>query len=188
MIGTTRQRLTTLLLLLFVGVAGAIGYAVSNDQRSGNANPAAEQPPSGTGTVVGASPSASPRAPGGGQGGGQGGPSGVFSISGDAGSLVLGQPATLPLTITNPNPWPIQILTIDAAAGTPNGSPCPAAAFSVGSYRFRTGDAAVSAPARGTVRLDLTVELRDSLTQDQTGCRGATFPLTYTGTAVKTTR
>mgnify|MGYP006159843897 CR=1 FL=1 len=30
------------------------------------------------------------------------------------------RPATLPLTVTNPNPWPIRVLTIDTLVAAPD--------------------------------------------------------------------
>lgn len=183
MIETTRQRLATLLLLFFLGALGAIGFAVTSN-RGESGKPAADQPPSGNGTVVGAGPSASP-SPG---KPGNAGPSGVFSISGSVDQLVPGHPATLPLTITNPNPWPIQVLTIDASVGAPDGSPCPASTLSVGTYTYQAGAPKVSAPARGTTTMSIQVQLADSLTVDQSGCPGSTFPLTFTGTATMAAR
>ena len=183
MIDSLRPRLTVLLLLFSVGVAGAIGYAVNNARQG---TPAAGEQPSGTGTVVGAGPQSPSPNPSGGPGNAQG-PTGVFHIAGDVAGLVPGEPGTLPLTITNPNPWPIQVLTVDTAVGDPSGSPCPAGTLTVGTYTYANG-AKISAPARGTVTMSVPVLLQDSMAQDQSGCPASAFPLTYTGTAVKTNR
>lgn len=184
MITTNQHRLLVLSLLLFVGLAGAVGYAVSNSTQGGDktATPAAQNPPSGTGTVVGAKPTDPPG------NAGSPGPSGVFSISGTVGGLVPGAASTLHLTVSNPNPWPIQVLTLNTGVGAPNGSPCPASTLQVGDYTWHDGDAVVKAQAKSTVVVDVPVQLVDSLTQNQSGCPASTFPLTYTGTAVKTSR
>lgn len=180
---TTRARLAALLLPLSVGVAGAIGYAVNNSGDH-SANQAGGNQPTGTGTVA-ASPSP------GGSGQGQGnkppgtGPSGVFSISGQVGGLVPGAPKTLALTVDNPNPWPIQVLTLQTGVGTANHSPCPASTLVVGDYAYHNGDPVIRVAARGTTQVSVPVTLADSLTVDQSGCPSATFPLTFTGTATQ---
>ncbi|HWL38495.1 MAG TPA: hypothetical protein VNQ77_20070 [Frankiaceae bacterium] len=187
MIEQTRQRLMVLLLLFFVGVAGAVTYAATNESPR-KATPAADGQQTGTGTVVGGNGPQSPSPQPGGPGkGNPQGPNGVFYISGQVSGLIPGAPSTLPLTIENPNPWPIQVLTLDTGVSAPAGSPCPASTLNVGEYTYTNG-AKISAPARGTVVVNVPVELADSVTQDQSGCPGSSFPLTFTGTAVKTTR
>lgn len=185
MIDRTRQRLIVLLLFFFVGVAGAVTYATNNAAPK-KATPAADGEQTGTGTVVGGNGPQSPSPQPGGPGNAQG-PNGVFYISGQVSGLIPGAPSTLPLTIENPNPWPIQVLTLDTGVNAPASSPCPASTLTVGNYTYSSG-AKISAPARGTVVVNVPVELADSVTQDQSGCPGSSFPLTFTGTAVKTTR
>lgn len=185
MIEQTRQRLVVMLLLFFVGVAGAVTYAATTGAPN-KATPAADGQQTGTGTVVGGNGAKSPSPKPGGPGNAQG-PNGVFYISGQVAGLIPGAPSTLPLTIENPNPWPIQVLTLDTGVSAPNGSPCPASTLTVGTYTYSSG-AKISAPARGTVVVNVPVELADSVTQDQSGCPGSSFPLTFTGTAVKTSR
>jgi hypothetical protein len=182
MLETTRQRAAMVLLLFSLGAVGAVTFAITNSGR--NANPSSGNNPTGTGTVVGGNgaPTPQPGGPGNAQG-----PNGVFYISGEVQGLLPGAANVLPLTITNPNPWPIQVLTLDTGVSTPDGSPCPASALTVGTYTYTNG-AQISAPARGTVQVDVPVELADSLTEDMSGCPASTFPLTFTGTAVKTTR
>jgi hypothetical protein len=174
---TVRRRLMALLLPLSVGVAGAVGYAVSNHDAH-KANQAADSPSTGTGTV-GAKPSASP-APG-----EANGPKGEFFIAGTVAGLVPGSSGSVALTITNPNPWPIQVLTLNTGVGTPNGSPCRPTDLVVSDYTYSAGSPVVKAQARSTVQMSLPVTLVDSLTADQSGCRASTFPLTFTGTAEK---
>ena len=170
--GQPRRRLVLVLLLLSAGAAGAAGYALATRTKSGA--PAAGGEPSGTGTVIGGTPSPGPsgrpEAPG---------RAGVFSISGRVDGLVPGRPATLPLTVTNPNPWPIEIRTLDIGV-EPAGNGCPASLLEVGRYAF-TGGQSFAAPARGTVVVPVPVRLADSPAHDQSAC--ATFPLTFTGTA-----
>jgi len=177
--GQSRRRRLVLLLLLFsTGAAGAIAYAVVT-ARDEPAAPVAGGQQTGTGTVAGgATPS-----PGGTAAPGR--PAGSFTISGRVDGLLPGRPATLPLTVTNPNPWPIQVLTLDVGVNAPPGSPCPPGTVAAGRYAFGDGAPVVAAPARGSVVVAVPVELADSATQDQDGCRGTTLPLTLTGTAVR---
>lgn len=172
--GSRRRRLAVVLLLFSAGAAGALALTAS---RGEPARPAAGGPRNGTGTVVGG---ATPT-PGGGSAAPQ--PAGRFSISGSVDGLLPGRPATLPLTVTNPNPWPIQVLTLDAGVTAPPGSTCPVGTLAVGAYDHGDGDPAVTVPARGSVVVDVRVVFADSLTDDQTGCRGATLPLVLSGTA-----
>jgi hypothetical protein len=178
---TTRARLAALLLPLSVGVAGAIGYAVSNSGGHA-ANPAAGDQPSGTGTVA-ASPSPGGNGPG--NKPPSTGPSGVFSISGEVSGLAPGQSSTLSLTVNNPNPWPIQVLTLQTGVGTADRSPCPASTVAVADYHYNNGDPVVRVAAHGTTQVPVPIELTDSLIADQSGCPTAKFPLTFTGTAVQ---
>jgi hypothetical protein len=172
--GTTRrQRMAGLLLLFGTGTVGAFAFALISG--GGSARPVADAPPSGTGIVVGASPSpsatAAPQA------------RGVFFLAGNVKGLVPGARRTLPITVTNPNPYPIHVLTVDTGVAVPAGTTCPAGTLTVGDYRWDSGDAVLTAPAGGAVRVDVPVELRDSLTEDQTACRTTTFALTFDATA-----
>lgn len=190
MITYVRQHLILSLLLFSVGALAAVTYAVAASDAPGRqAAPVTGGEQTGTGTVVGGNGPSGPQSPSpepGGKGNAHG-PSGVFYISGTVAGLVPGQPGTLPLTITNPNPWPIQVLTLDTGVNAPAGSPCPPSTLTVGDYTYTDG-ARFAAPAKGTVQVSVPIELTDSATQDQTGCAGSSFPLTFTGTAVKTTR
>jgi hypothetical protein len=182
---STRKRLGVLLIFFSVGVAGAVTYAVTNESQP--AKPAANGQQTGTGTVVGgpsAQPTPSPDKGDNGSSNNGGGPKGEFYISGSVTGLTPGNATVLPLTITNPNPWPIQVLTIDTGVGTPTGSPCPGSSLAVGQYTFTNGTK-ITAAAKSTVQMTVPVTLTDSPTENQTGCLGATFPLTFTGTAEK---
>jgi hypothetical protein len=201
---TAKQRMAGLLLLFGTGVVAMLAYAlISGGDKP--VTPAAQNPPAGTGTVIGATPSPAPSSPGtpgstpapgttagpssepGTPGGLPGGPdvpvAGVFYIAGRVDGLVPGRAKTMPLTVTNPNPWPIHVLTVNTSVARPSASSCPAGSLEVGDYAFSDGDASITAPANGTARVDVPVEMVDSLTMDQTGCKGTTFALTFAGTA-----
>ncbi|HEX8003369.1 MAG TPA: hypothetical protein VF519_11815 [Mycobacteriales bacterium] len=175
---SAKQRLAGLLLLFGTGVVGTLAYALISGGDGRPATPAAQNPPSGTGTVV-ASPSPSAT--------GAPAVTGVFFISGNVDGLVPGAAKTMPLTVTNPNPFPIQVLSVSTGVAVPTSVACPAGSLDVGDYAFDDGDAALTAPANGTVRVDVPVQLVDSLTVDQSGCRGTTFALTFRGTAQQVT-
>ncbi|HEV2891895.1 MAG TPA: hypothetical protein VGX28_16095 [Frankiaceae bacterium] len=175
---SAKQRLAGLLLLAGTGVVGTLAYALIAGGDS-PATPAGQTPPSGTGTVIGATPT--PGAPS------QAPPAppvaGVFFISGSVEGLVPGTATTMPLTVANPNPWPIQVLTVDTGVAVPASVTCAAGTVDVGDYSYDEGDAVLTAPANGTVRVDVPVRMVDSLTVDQTACKGTTFALTFDGTA-----
>lgn len=170
---TVKQRLAGLLLLFGTGVVGTVAFALISGSDN-PVSPAAQNPPSGTGTVVPATPApgVTPTAP-----------AGVFFIAGSVDGLVPGAARTLPLTVTNPNPYPIQVLTVDTGVAVPASASCPAGTIEVGDYAYADGDAALTAPANGTVRVEVPVRMVDSLTADQSGCRGVPFALTFQGTA-----
>jgi hypothetical protein len=109
---------------------------------------------------------------------------GVFSISGSVSQLVPGVTAQMAITIGNPNGWPIHVLTIDTAVGSPNTANCPAASLNVAGYSYTSGPG-ITAPGKGTTTMTLPVRLVDSTTMNQNGCPRATFPLTFSGTAEK---
>jgi len=206
---TAKQRLAGLLLLFGTGVVGTLAYALISGGGGEPVTPAAQNPPSGTGTVIGATPSPSPTSsspgtpggpgstptPGTSEGPGQPGTpveipgdpdvpiAGVFFISGSIDGLVPGSARTMSLTVTNPNPWPIHVLTVDTTVAVPTALTCPPGTVEVGDYAFDDGDASITAPANGTARVDVPIEMVDSLTVDQTGCKGTTFALTFDGTA-----
>lgn len=111
---------------------------------------------------------------------------GVFGISGSVTELVPGTTRPLVVTITNPNGYAIDVLSVTTTVGSPGGG-CPAGSLVVPPYAYSSGPA-VSAPGKGSTTLTLSAQYVDSLTADQSGCRGATFPLTFTGTAEKATK
>lgn len=96
-------------------------------------------------------------------------------------------PATLPLTVQNPNPAPILVteLEVSVATGPPG---CTS------DDNLAVGQASVSrsspleVPAHGEIRLPArgiqppTLQLRD-LPVNQDACQGAQFPLRFSGSA-----
>jgi hypothetical protein len=172
MIEFTTKKIAGLVLLFSAGVAGAVVIAVGGGDEK-PATPAGSGDNSGTGTVIGGND----------DDGETGAPvaKGVFYISGEVGGLVPGKAASMPVTVTNPNPYPIEVLTLDTGVTTPPGASCPAGSLEVG--RYTATGTPVTAPARGTVSVTVPVRLTDSTTQDQSGCAGTAFPLTFTGTA-----
>lgn len=168
MIEFTAKKIAGLVLLFSAGVAGAVVLTVGGDDKR-PATPAGTGDNNGTGTVIGGNDDEGGEAPV---------AKGVFYISGQVGGLVPGKASSLPITVTNPNPYPIHVLTVDTGVVTP--PTCPAGSLRVGRF---SADTTVTAPARGTVEVSVPVELTDSTTQDQSGCAGVAFPLTFTGTA-----
>jgi hypothetical protein len=166
-------------LLLLVGVtAVAVPAAVVRTQ----ARYAAAGSSNGTGTVT-QSPTASPAAAAAKD------PKDpkdkdTFAISGTVDGLVPGVPKPMTVRIDNPNSWSIQVLTIDATAGSTGRANCPASTLSVTPYAYASGPG-VFAPGKGFTTIILTVTLADSLTLSQADCPGAKFPLAFTGTAEK---
>jgi hypothetical protein len=169
-----RRRLAGLLLLL---VLGATATAAVATLRHRPAAPAAATP-DGTGGAT-ASP-APPGRPATGSGQGTVPTSGVpLTVSGRVGSLAPGVPRTMTLAVRNPNSFPVRLHTLTTAVGTPDRARCPGGLLRVGAY----AGAPVAAPPHETVTVTVPVLLVDSLTDDQSGCPGATFPLTFGGTA-----
>jgi hypothetical protein len=147
----------------------------------------------GTGTVTGSSstPSGTSAASGSSGASGKAAPDkpakddkGVFAISGSVAGLVPGVAKPMVVTVTNPNGYSIQVMSISATAGSTGDAQCPAAALSVAPYEYSSGPGVV-APSKSTTTLTLSVLLADSLTVDTSGCPGTTFPLSFTGTAEK---
>jgi hypothetical protein len=109
---------------------------------------------------------------------------GVFTIAGTVAQLVPGVPKPMVVTVTNPNSWDIQVLTISATAGSTGKANCPASALSVAPYSYSSGPG-VLAPGKGSTTLTLSVLLADSAVTNTTDCPGTSFPLTFDGTAEK---
>jgi hypothetical protein len=114
-----------------------------------------------------------------------------FSITaqlGSLGALYPGAPAqSLPLTITNPNPVPILVTSLQVRA-TADPPGCGSAENLVLSGSSASSAAPIKVPANGTVSLPApgasapSIQLRD-LPVSQDACQRAQFPLAFSGTA-----
>ncbi len=152
-------------VLLPVLLAGAgLTATVAASLRGRPAAPAARTP-DGTGVVTGSGSVPTRGEP--------------LAISGRVAGLAPGTPVTMSLAVRNPNPFPVRVRTVTTTVGPPDRAPCPARLLDVGAY----GGPPVAAPALSTVTVTVPVVLLDSLAEDQSGCPGATFPLTFGGVA-----
>lgn len=114
-----------------------------------------------------------------------------FSITpqlGGLGTLYPGAPAqALPLTITNPNPVPILVTSLQVRA-TADPPGCGSAENLVLSGSSASSAAPIKVPASGTVSLPSpgtsapSIQLRD-LPVSQDACQRAQFPLAFSGAA-----
>jgi hypothetical protein len=114
-----------------------------------------------------------------------------FSITPQLGGLsplFPGAPAqALPLTITNPNPVPILVTSLQVRA-TADPTGCPSAENLILSGSSASSAAPIKVPASGSVNLPApvasapSIQLRD-LPVSQDACQRAQFPLAFFGTA-----
>jgi hypothetical protein len=114
-----------------------------------------------------------------------------FSITpqlGGLGALYPGAPAqALPLTITNPNPVPIFVTSLQVRA-TADPPGCGSAENLVLTGSSASSAAPIKVPASGSVSLPLpggsapSIQLRD-LPVNQDACQRSQFPLSFSGTA-----
>jgi hypothetical protein len=114
-----------------------------------------------------------------------------FSITprlGGLGALYPGAPAqALPLTITNPNPVPIFVTSLQVRA-TADPAGCGSAENLVLSGASASSAAPIEVPAGGSMSLPVpgasapSIQLRD-LPVSQDACQRAQFPLAFSGTA-----
>ena len=100
---------------------------------------------------------------------------GSFTISGHVLGLYPGGTARLTLTVRNRNSFPINVTSIRVKAGNAPG--CARSNLVVENFR---GSLRVAAERRR--RLQLPIGMRSTAPD---ACRGARFPLRYTGKAVK---
>jgi hypothetical protein len=114
-----------------------------------------------------------------------------FSITpqlGGLGPLFPGAPAqALPLTISNPNPVPILVTSLQVRA-TADPAGCASAENLILSGSSASSTAPINVPANGSVNLPApgasapSIQLRD-LPVSQDACQRAQFPLSFSGTA-----
>ncbi|MEU4253820.1 hypothetical protein AB0F15_41155 [Amycolatopsis sp. NPDC026612] len=108
---------------------------------------------------------------------------GIADVPGRATALVPGAAGPQWIRLTNAENFPILVQTVTAAVGKPvdsRGQPVPACPAS--SVRVDALARPVTVAGNGTADVALTTHL---LPGTPDACRSVTFPLTYTGTAVK---
>lgn len=103
-------------------------------------------------------------------------PGHAFTISGSVDGLRPGKPATLRLTVANPEPQPIRLTSATATARAAS-SACPAGLLGITGF---SGTPETVVAARGQAVIELTVTLS---AQAPNACRQVAFPLTYAGQA-----
>jgi hypothetical protein len=108
--------------------------------------------------------------------GGGGGPSStdVFELSGSVEGLYPGADLELPVKVENPARFAVRLLTLDVSVAD-SAPTCLASEIVVGAYA-----GGVEVPALGEVVVELPIMMRPSAPD---ACQGATFSLTYIGTA-----
>jgi LPXTG-motif cell wall-anchored protein len=97
-----------------------------------------------------------------------------FRLTGEVGGLYPGIESTVPVAITNPQSFAIDIVSVDVTA-LDAGSGCPGSVLT-----FDGVGSTVAVPAGGTVTVSVEVRL-DPAAPD--ACQGATWPLVFTGSA-----
>jgi hypothetical protein len=101
-----------------------------------------------------------------------GGP--LVTLSGNVDGLYPGAALTLPLTVTNTQPYDVRLTAVRVDIGAASAA-CPASSITVNSWQ---GGAIV--PGRGTTQIQLPVAMPTGAAD---GCVGQTFPLTFVGDA-----
>jgi hypothetical protein len=104
------------------------------------------------------------------------GPADRFAISGAATGLYPGGSAPLVLSVSNPNPFAIEVTSLTVSVGNA-GAGCPAANLAVTPF---TGTLAVAGRATAAVTLFATMSHGAP-----DACQGAVFSLRYAATAVR---
>ncbi len=106
------------------------------------------------------------------------------SLSFDAalptGPLVLGQPGSLVITVTNARDVPVMLTALDIDVLPPAVEGCRADWLDVGGYSERT-DPPVRIAARGSARITVSYTLVNLPDVNQDACKGASFPLSIVG-------
>jgi hypothetical protein len=104
-----------------------------------------------------------------------------FRASLPSGPLVLGEPGSLVITVVNPSGSAIAVQSVEVSVLPPSEEGCLAEWLTVGGYTAAT-DPPLLVAANGTVRLVVPYMLVDLATTNQDACKGASFPLSITGT------
>jgi len=100
-----------------------------------------------------------------------------FVVSGDVNGLAPGVTRPLQLRLGNPNGADIAVQSLQVTVGD-SGAGCGGDALHVGPF-----SGPVLVPGHGEAQISLPVTMAGSASST---CQGATFPLTYGGSAVKT--
>lgn len=99
-----------------------------------------------------------------------------FLVAGDVEGLAPGVTRSLSLLLSNPNTTAISVEKLSVSVGN-SGTGCAGTNLRVGAF-----GAPVLIPSRGSAQVSLPVTM---LGTAPAACEGATFPLTYNGSAVK---
>jgi hypothetical protein len=110
----------------------------------------------------------------------------AFTMAGQVSQLVPGRWTTLPVLLTNPNSQSIKVLTINATAKDASAG-CPAAGnLAVLGYDAAAAGATVYiVPGRGSAVVPLPIQLVNAPNRNQNACKGVSFGLSYSGTAMQ---
>jgi hypothetical protein len=100
-----------------------------------------------------------------------------FTISGQVDGLYPGARRGLVLTVANPNNFVISVQTLTVTVRAPSASGCPASTLSVAPF-----SGSLLVPANGTAARSVLVTMSPTAVN---ACQDVTFPLVYSGTAVK---
>ena len=103
-----------------------------------------------------------------------------FRASLPSGPLVLGEPGSLVITVVNPNDSDIVVQSVAVNVLPPSEEGCLAEWLTVGGYSAAT-DPPLTVAANGTARLVVPYMLVDLAATNQDACKGASFPLSITG-------
>jgi hypothetical protein len=103
-------------------------------------------------------------------------PGHAFTVSGAVTGLVPGKPATLRLTVANPDAQAIQVLAVSATARSA-GPSCPGKLLDITAFTS-TPKTIVAGHGQAVVELPITLSA-----QAPNACRKVSFPLTYTARA-----
>jgi hypothetical protein len=99
-----------------------------------------------------------------------------FVVSGDVGDLAPGVTRPLAVRLTNPNDADISVEALEVTVGDGRAG-CPGGTLHVGAF---TGPVFVARGGAAQISLPVTM-----VTSASPACQGATFPLTYAGSAVR---
>jgi hypothetical protein len=98
-----------------------------------------------------------------------------------SGPLVLGQPGSLVITVTNTHDEPVLLTSVDVSVLPPAVEGCRADWLDIGGYSERT-DAPVRIDAGDSAQITLAYRLVNLPDVNQDACKGASFPLSIVGT------